>query len=65
MKSPSASLVRASISFPSDIYQNLQMLAKQNKVSLAWVVREAVEMYVADATADAGKQAKRAVRATK
>lgn len=38
--------VRASISFPSDLYETLEQLAKQKKVSLAWVVRDAVEQYV-------------------
>jgi predicted DNA-binding protein len=40
--------VRASISFPADVYRSLEALARQNKVSLAWVVREAAEKYVAD-----------------
>ena len=43
--------VRASISFPSDIYQTLEELAKRNKLSLAWVVRDAAERYVAERTA--------------
>ena len=34
-------LVRASISFPPDLYETLEEIAKQKKVSLAWVVREA------------------------
>jgi hypothetical protein len=42
------SSVRATISFPSDIYQTLEDIARQKKVSLAWVVREASEQYVAD-----------------
>lgn len=40
--------VRATISFPSDIYQTLEHIARQKKVSLAWVVREASEQYIAD-----------------
>jgi predicted DNA-binding ribbon-helix-helix protein len=40
--------VRASISFPSELYKTLEQIAKQKKVSLAWVVREAVEQYLAD-----------------
>ncbi|MGI8784853.1 MAG: CopG family transcriptional regulator [Acidobacteriota bacterium] len=40
--------VRASISFPPDLYETLEEIAKQKKVSLAWVVREAAEKYVAD-----------------
>jgi predicted DNA-binding protein len=43
-----AATVRASISFPADVYRSLEALARQNKVSLAWVVREAAEKYVAD-----------------
>lgn len=43
-----ASSVRATISFPSDIYATLDEIAKQKKVSLAWVVREATEKYLAD-----------------
>jgi metal-responsive CopG/Arc/MetJ family transcriptional regulator len=49
-KTHSASLVRASISFPPDLYETLEEIAKQKKVSLAWVVRDAVERYVADET---------------
>jgi predicted DNA-binding protein len=47
-KAESAAAVRASISFPSDVYQTLETIAKQKKVSLAWVVREAAEKYIAD-----------------
>jgi hypothetical protein len=38
--------VRASISFPSDLYETLDAIAQQKKVSLAWVVRDAAERYV-------------------
>lgn len=48
MKTRSASLVRASISFPPDLYETLEKLAKQKKVSLAWVVRDAAEKYVTE-----------------
>jgi len=37
---------RASISFPHIIYQSLEELAYEKKVSLAWIVREAVETYL-------------------
>lgn len=40
--------VRATISFPLDIYQTLESIAKEKKVSLAWVVREAAEQYIGD-----------------
>lgn len=39
---------RASISFSPEIYVELNRLAKQKKVSVAWLVREAVEKYVID-----------------
>jgi len=40
--------VRASISFPPDVYQTLEEIAVRKKVSLAWVVRDAAEQYIAD-----------------
>ena len=39
---------RASITFPPELYKTLEDLAKEKKVSIAWVVRDAVEKYVAD-----------------
>jgi predicted DNA-binding protein len=54
MKSPGkkASLARkktrASISFPPEVYSELEKLAMAKKVSLAWIVREATEKYLAD-----------------
>jgi predicted DNA-binding protein len=47
-KAQSAAAVRTSISFPPEVYETLEMIAKEKKVSLAWVVREAVENYIAD-----------------
>jgi hypothetical protein len=44
----SAATVRATISFPPDLYETLEEIAKQKKVSLAWVVRDAAEKYVAE-----------------
>ena len=38
--------VRASISFPEDQYQVLEKIAADNKVSLAWVVRDAIDGYL-------------------
>lgn len=40
--------VRASISFPAEHYAELERLAHARKVSLAWVVRDAVEKYLAE-----------------
>ena len=48
MKPEKTASVRASISFPPDLYKALERLAMQKKVSLAWVVRDAAERYVAD-----------------
>ena len=44
----STAAVRASISFPPDVYKTLEDIAKEKKVSLAWVVREAAEKYIAE-----------------
>jgi hypothetical protein len=46
--SAESSSVRATISFPPELYQTLEEIAGQKKVSLAWVVREAAEEYIAD-----------------
>ena len=48
MKPRSSASVRASISFPLDLYETLEEIAREKKVSLAWVVRDAVEQYVAE-----------------
>ena len=39
---------RASVSFPPELYEILEAIARENKVSVAWVVREAAERYVAN-----------------
>jgi predicted DNA-binding protein len=46
MKAQSMAQVRATISFPPDVYETLESIAKEKKVSLAWVVREAAEKYI-------------------
>jgi len=48
IRSEGVAAIRASISFPADVYETLETIAKQKKVSLAWVVREAAENYIAD-----------------
>jgi hypothetical protein len=48
MKGQNTAQVRATISFPPDVYDTLETIAKGKKVSLAWVVREATEKYIAD-----------------
>ena len=49
----SKAAVRASVSFPTDLYETLEEIAQQKKVSLAWVVRDASERYVAEGSAEA------------
>lgn len=38
--------VRASISFSEEQYQVLEKIATENKVSIAWVVRDAIDDYL-------------------
>ena len=40
--------VRASVSFDQDEYAELKEIAEKNRVSIAWVVREAVANYLSD-----------------
>lgn len=47
-KKSDAGVTRASVSFPNNVYAELERLAAAKKVSLAWVVREAAERYVAE-----------------
>ena len=58
MNSEKSVLVRASISFPPALYETLGEIAKQKKVSLAWVVRDASERYEADETEKSGNRRK-------
>lgn len=37
---------RASVTFPAELYTELERIAEEKKVSVAWVVRDAVEKYV-------------------
>ncbi len=43
-----ATTTRASVSFPRELYETLDRIARNKKVSVAWVVREAAEKYVDD-----------------
>jgi metal-responsive CopG/Arc/MetJ family transcriptional regulator len=47
-KAQAGNTIRASISFPPQVYETLEIIAKEKKVSLAWVVREAAERYIGD-----------------
>jgi metal-responsive CopG/Arc/MetJ family transcriptional regulator len=46
ISTPAERTVRASVSFPEDQYAELELIARQHRVSLAWVVREAVQTYL-------------------
>lgn len=46
-KTKGALMPRASVTFPPELYRDLEDLAKKKKVSIAWIVREAAETYVA------------------
>ena len=39
---------RATVSITTDTYSAIQAIAKQKKVSAAWVIRDAVDKYVAE-----------------
>jgi hypothetical protein len=57
IKADSNAQKRATLSFPPDVYDTLKTIAKQKKVSLAWVVREATDQYIAEKWPLFGKQA--------
>lgn len=40
--------IRASVSLRPEIYRTLEALAKQKKVSTAWVLRDAAERYISE-----------------
>ncbi|MCH9829016.1 ribbon-helix-helix protein, CopG family [Algiphilus sp. W345] len=44
--SPTKEGTRASVTFPADLYAELERIAEGKKVSVAWVVRDAVEKYI-------------------
>ena len=39
---------RTSVTLPAELHHELEAIAKQKKVSLAWVIRDAAELYVRD-----------------
>ncbi|BAO82898.1 predicted transcriptional regulators containing the CopG/Arc/MetJ DNA-binding domain and a metal-binding domain [Serpentinimonas maccroryi] len=45
-QAPVKEATRASVTFPGDLYAELERIAEEKKVSVAWVVRDAVEKYV-------------------
>ena len=41
-------MVRTSVGFPPDLYRTLEQIAKKQKVSVGWIVRDAAEKYIVD-----------------
>jgi metal-responsive CopG/Arc/MetJ family transcriptional regulator len=48
--------VRASMSLPQDLHEEIERIARARKVSIAWVVRDAVEKYVKSENSVSRKQ---------
>ena len=46
MQTAKKEYVRTSTSVPREHYEQLENLADKNKVSVAWVVRDAIEKYL-------------------
>lgn len=44
----SPATVRVSVTFPKSLYMTMAQLARQRKVSAAWIIRDAVERYATD-----------------
>jgi hypothetical protein len=45
-KSPQKPSVRTTVSLPRDDYSELEVMAQKKRVSVAWIVRRAVEEYL-------------------
>ena len=47
-KGRKSTMPRASVTLPADVHKTLEQIAQEKKVSVAWVIREAVDKYLAD-----------------
>ena len=47
-ESSAAKSTRTSVTFPTELYETLEAIAKEKKVTVAWVVRDAAEKYVGE-----------------
>ena len=47
-KRPKSKMPRASASLSPAVYETLEQIAREKKVSLSWVIRDAAEKYIAD-----------------
>lgn len=52
--------VRTSVILPEDIYEKVVQLAEANDVSAAWVMRQAIVKFLANAGNDKGLKLKKA-----
>ena len=48
IKSSVAPARRTSVTFPAELYRTLEHIANEQKLSVAWVIRDAAEKYVGD-----------------
>lgn len=49
LKAPASKrMTRMSVGFPPELFRTLEQIADQQKVSVAWIVRDAAEKYVSD-----------------
>lgn len=39
---------RVSVTLPTEVHETLERIAKEKKVSVAWVMRDAAEQYIAN-----------------
>ena len=54
--------VRTTVSIPKSDYGEIERIARDKRVSVAWVVREAVAEYLAESEDDKSKPAPRKAR---
>jgi predicted transcriptional regulator len=43
-------MLRSSVSLPAEVYEELERLAEKRKVSVAWIIREALDRYLTSET---------------
>lgn len=47
-KGRKSTMPRVSVTLSPDVHQTLERIAREKKVSLAWVLRDAAEQYIAN-----------------
>lgn len=47
-KGRKSAMSRVSVTLSPDVHATLEQIAQQKKVSVAWVMRDAAELYIAD-----------------